>query len=104
MNGGNFRDFVDNLHYGEEMYFTFDGKNYFMQGWNEDKIFHLVLDYNYSTEDYIAGSSKYIWESSSNDAAECVDNFLSAPLWNGKNFYEAEKKLLGRNLFKRVDL
>lgn len=49
---GNVNEFVDNLYYGAEMYFIFEDKKYFIQGWVKDNIHYLVLDYDYETETY----------------------------------------------------
>ena len=93
---GNVKEFVDNLYYGSEMYFIFNDKKYFIQGWFDDPVHHLVLDYDYQTEPFDENNpdcNKYIWEYSSEISDECVKAFLDAPLWNGKTFYEVEKDI-----------
>ena len=93
---GNVNEFIDNLYYGSEMYFVFKDKKYFIQGWYKDGVHHLVLDYDYESTAYDLDdlkSTKYIWEYSSIDSNECVKAFLTAPLWNGKTFYEVEKEI-----------
>ena len=72
---GNVNEFVDNLYYGSEMYFIFEDKKYFIQGWVKDNIHYLVLDYDYETETYNPDEpkcNKYIWEYSSSVSGECV--------------------------------
>ncbi len=93
---GNVNEFVDNLYYGSEMYFIFRGKKYFIQGWVEDSIHHLTLDYDYETEAFDPDNlecNTYIWEHSSKDSKECVQAFLDAPIWEGKRFYDVEKEI-----------
>ena len=97
MINGNISEFVDNLYYGTEMYFTYNNKKYFVQGWVKEGSHYLILDYDYETEVYDPSDSKcnrVIWEYSSKDAGECVKAFLDAPLWDGRTFYEAEKEMM----------
>ena len=96
MVNGNIKEFVDNLNYGAEMYFIFQEKKYFIQGWVEDDVHYLVLDYDYETEVFNLGNpefNKYIWKCSSADSGECVQAFLDAPLWDGKKFYDVEAEI-----------
>ena len=96
MIGGNVNEFVDNLYYGSEMYFVFREKKFFIQGWIEDGIHHLVLDYDYETERFDPNNPEcntYLWEFSSADSGDCVKAFLDAPLWDGKSFYDVESEM-----------
>ena len=96
MINGNVNAFIGNLHFGTEMYFIYKGKKYFIQGWVENGIHYLVLDYDYETEIYDPSDSNctgYIWEYSSADSNECVKAFLNAPIWDGKRFCEVEKEI-----------
>ncbi|MBP3816971.1 MAG: hypothetical protein J6H31_01595 [Butyrivibrio sp.] len=90
---GNVKEFVDNLYYGSEMYFVYKDKKYFIQGWVENEMHFLVLDYEKSNlpDDYTFKS--YIWEHKAKDSNECVQAFLDAPLWDGKTFYEVEREI-----------
>ena len=95
---GDVNEFVDGLYYGDEMYFIFRGRKYFIQGWVEGSLHYLVLDYDYETEPFDPKKSegnkyKYIWEYSSTDSNECVQAFLNAPLWDGKKFYDVESEI-----------
>ena len=83
---GNIRDFINNLYYGSAMFFEFDGKKYFIQGWYHEGMHNLVVD-------YAANSTGYIWKYSSKDSSECVENFLNARLWNGKKFHDVENEI-----------
>lgn len=93
---GNVNEFVDNLYYGSEMYFIYNNKKYFIQGWVRDSIHYLVLDYDYETEPYDPNNpdcNKYIWEYASPNSSECVQAFLDAPLWDDKTFYDVENEI-----------
>ena len=97
MINGNTNDFVDNLYYGTEMYFIYNKRKYFIQGWVNDALHYLVLDYDYEAERYDHQDPKCnqpIWEYSSEDAKECVKAFLEAPLWDGKTFFDVEKEII----------
>lgn len=87
---GDVKEFVDNLYYGTEMYFIFQGRKYFVQGWYKEPFHHLVLTY----DDDINFVHGYIFEHCSQDSAECVKAFLDAKLWGGKTFYEVEKEMI----------
>ena len=95
MINGNVNEFVNNLYYGSEMYFTFYKQKYFIQGWYVEPFYYLVLDQDFEEteipKDYTFQS--YIWEYKAKDPGECVQAFLDTPLWNGKTFYEVEKEI-----------
>lgn len=95
MISGNTIEFVDNLYYGSEMYFMYKNKRYFIQGWVEDSIHYLVLDYDYENSDTPDNHSfsGYLWEYKSSDTSECVKAFLDAPLWDTKTFYDVENEI-----------
>ena len=38
MQNGNVNEFIDLMHYGDELIFMYDGKKYFLQGFKEDDI------------------------------------------------------------------
>ena len=92
---GNVNEFVDNLHYGSEMYFIFRNKKYFIQGWYKEPFHYLVLDEiddNDNSDNY--QFTGYLWEHQSIDAGECVESFINAPLWDNKTFYEVEQEMI----------
>ena len=43
MKNGNVREFVDHIHYGDELWFIYDGKKYFLEGWTNNDILELCL-------------------------------------------------------------
>lgn len=43
MKNGNVQEFVDHIHYGDELWFLYNDTKYFLEGWIEDDILELVL-------------------------------------------------------------
>lgn len=85
MKNGNVREFVDHIHYGDELWFLYDGKKYFLEGWSEDGRLDLYL---YE----MAGDWKeYVWEGTASHYP--VDAFLEAKIWNGKSFWDVEQDM-----------
>lgn len=84
MINGNVNEFVDHIHYGDELIFIFDGKKYFLQGLLTDGKYTLYLDR------WSPPSDEYIWFGIGDDKKYPVNEFLDAKIWNGKNFWQAE--------------
>ena len=87
MIGGNVSEFIDLLYYGQEIVFLFRGKKYFIQGWwdeNRDKTTMVLEEIK---EDVFDG---YLWEYHSTSMKSCAEAFLSAPIWEGKDFLKIE--------------
>lgn len=87
MRNGNLRDFIEGLHYGNEMLFEYGGKKYFVQGWTEKGKCYMFLDVLHGEH------PGYIWKYEAQTMSECADAFLSEKLWNGENFYEIERNV-----------
>ena len=43
MKNGNVQEFVDHIHYGDELWFLYNDTKYFLEGWIENDILELVL-------------------------------------------------------------
>lgn len=84
MINGNVQEFVDHVRYGDELWFLYDGQKYFLEGWSENGALELCL---YEMRD---GGRKYIWKGISQYPA---NDFLSAPIWNGRVFWDAEQDM-----------
>ena len=56
LKNGNVREFVDHIHYGDELWFIYDGKKYFLEGWTNNDILELCL---YEMSD---NGNEYIWK------------------------------------------
>ena len=85
MQNGNVNEFIDLMHYGDELIFMYDGKKYFLQGFKEDDICTLYLDcWEPPADDYI-----YVVSGAPGEGYP-VEKFLEAKIWNGKSFWQAE--------------
>lgn len=85
LKNGNVNEFVDHIHYGDELWFIYQGKKYFLEGWTNDHRLDLYL---YEMEE---NGGKYTWKGSKTDYP--VEKFLKSKIWNGKSFWEAEKDM-----------
>lgn len=83
MINGNIDEFINCIHYGEELWFTFNGETYFLEGMtvNEKNVLFLyeMKDDGFSFE----------WEVEAGKPFP-AEEFLAAKIWNGKNFLEIE--------------
>ncbi len=43
MKNGNVQEFVDHIHYGDELWFLYNDTKYFLEGWIGNDILELVL-------------------------------------------------------------
>ena len=43
MKNGNVQEFVDHIHYGDELWFLYNDTKYFLEGWIENDILLLIL-------------------------------------------------------------
>lgn len=43
LKNGDVREFVDHIHYGDELWFLYDGKKYFLEGWYDNGHLDLYL-------------------------------------------------------------
>ena len=85
MKNGNVREFVEHVHYGDELWFLFGGKKYFLEGWNENGTSMLLL-YEMSPD-----GVEYVWTEEGETYP--VKKFLDAKIWNGKAFWDAEQEM-----------
>ena len=89
MINGNVHEFVDHIHYGDELWFLCNNTKYFLEGWGEEGILELVMyEMKEDGKDYRFKGDKKDYP---------VDDFLAAPIFDGKTFWEVEKTYhLGR--------
>ncbi len=87
---GNLTEFIDQLYYGYEIVYLYQNKRYFIQGWwNEEGKAIMVLD------DVTELKKKnYLWKHSADNMRECAESFLTAPIWEGKNFLEIQEDVI----------
>ena len=84
---GDAREFIEGLYYGDERFFFFDGEKYFLQGYFSKGKPMLEL--------YVMENPKnhFAWRSISKNGEYPVKEFESAPIFNGKTFWEAEQEI-----------
>ena len=85
MKNGNLSEFVDKLYYGEELEFEYNGKRYFLQGWTESGSSRMTLD-----EISEVPFESYVWECDRSSMRKCAEEFIKAPIWDGKTFFQIE--------------
>ncbi len=91
MIGGNYTEFVDLLSYGEELVFVFREKKYFLQGWWNDDNTQATMVLTAIERSTFDG---YLWETHQDHMSKCADLFLSAPLWDGKDFNQIQDEVI----------
>ena len=88
MINGDPKAFIEGLHYGDEHYFVYDGRKYFIQGYStEDRKLALEI-FGLDPDNF-----DYLWTVVSDNENYPVAEFESAPIFNGKTFWEAEKEI-----------
>ena len=89
MIGGDPQEFLDGLYYGFEQVFVYRGRTLCAQGWREpDGRWLLTVDqWDLDIEDW------HVWDHRSVDPQECFNAFLTAPLFDGRTFWEAEGEI-----------
>ena len=89
MINGDPHEFVDHLYSGQDTVYLFHGVKYWSQGYtDEDKtVWHIeVFQYQPPSDDFS-------WEHTSDSVTDCMEAFLSAPIFDGKTFWEAESEI-----------
>ena len=86
MKNGNVQEFVNHIHYGDELWFVYNGIKYFLEGWIENEVLELVL---YEMKE---DGKEYSWKGDKNDYP--VEAFLTDKIFNGKTFWEIEKEII----------
>lgn len=87
MINGDPREFIDGLYYGDERFFYFDNKKYFIQGYylNGKPLLEL-----YVLEPI---NDNFTWKAISENNSYPVTEFENAPIFNGKTFWQVEKDI-----------
>lgn len=82
---GNVTEFVDHIHYGDELWFLYRGKKYFLEGWSNEPLLQLRL------YEIIPDGATYIWEGDEKNYP--VSQFLNAPIWDKKTFWQVQEQM-----------
>lgn len=87
MINGNANEFISGLYYGDERFFLYNGKKYFIQGYFENEKPTLEL---YILE---PSDSDFKWQAFSDGKDYPVAEFENAKIFDGKSFWEIEKNI-----------
>lgn len=87
MNDIDIRDFVEGALLGEDLEFSLHGKKYFCEGWLSDGQYTLCL--------FEPGTNpvNYLWFQTGPDRDVLAEDLLSAPIFEGKSFWEANSEM-----------
>ena len=85
MINGDPHDFVETVYSGQDIPYIFRGKKYWFQGYSTDDGFHMEVMECFPPYDYI-------WEYDA-ECQECGDVFQTAPIFDGKMFWDAEQEI-----------
>ena len=90
MINGDYEMFVNDLHYGAEMDFSYKDRQYFIQGWYEDE----KNNHHMELVRYVPLLEPNLWEYDSNESmSECAKAFMKAKIFDGKTFSEIESEV-----------
>lgn len=87
MINGDVKDFINGLHYGDERFFIYDNKKYFIQGYIENN--RPVLEI-YVLEPI---DCDFKWRALSSNSSYPVLEFENAKIFNNKSFWDVEKDI-----------
>lgn len=87
MINGNAKEFIAGLYYGDERFFIYKGKKYFIQGYYESEKPILEI---YVIEPL---SDHFKWRIFSDDMNYPVAKFENARIFNNKSFWEIENDI-----------
>ena len=88
MINGDYKMFVDDLHYGQEMNFSYKNRKYFIQGWYEKPVYHMELIR------FVPLLEKKLWEYNSKvSMSECAKEFMKSKIFDEKTFAEIESEV-----------
>lgn len=73
---GNVNEFVDHIQYGDELWFIYDNKKYFLEGLPENGVCKLFF------YEMVEGGKECSWNGDADNYP--VNSFLEAPIFNGK--------------------
>ena len=88
MINGNPNEFIDRIYTCQDTVFIYKGVKYWFQGYTtDDSIVHMEV-FQIAPE-----KDAYIWEYNGNSISEGQDLFQSAPIFDGKIFWDAEQEI-----------
>lgn len=88
---GNARDFLNKLYY-EDHYVIFNGEKYFLNGCQTKKLDNGTESVR--LEVYNLTRDTTVFSVTKTSAADCIDAFEEAVIWNGRTFWEIESEIM----------
>ncbi len=82
------RNFCDVLFSAQEIIFTFHNFKYCVQGYHQNGKAHMYLS-QWEPE----SPEPSVWECTADLMRHCGEQFLEAPIFNGKTFWEVESEI-----------
>ena len=89
MKDGDVNDFIDHSTY-EEVAVMYEGNKYFFRGLIWDSS---IAKFVYEIEYWGDKITETVYRATAESADECMKQFLSAPIIDGKSFWELEKDM-----------
>ncbi|MCD8285710.1 MAG: hypothetical protein LUD50_00565 [Clostridia bacterium] len=84
---GDINDFLGHMYYGDELFFTFQGKTYFLEGLdNEGKLTYYMCIVDPLVNGYVL-----ILEGDEHNYP--LEEFLALKIWDGKTFMEVQDEI-----------
>lgn len=93
MINGNLQAFLDNLALGMELEISFRGKQYLIQGWDWREDDSQALPHIEMFELGESAKSEFVFNYDGKTRGDCTEAFLSAKIWDGMSFDEAESEI-----------
>ena len=92
MINGNLQMFLDTLYLLEDLEVIFRGREYLIQGWTENigspnQFSHIEM---FRTDEVEEG---YDFQCDAPTNTQCATAFLRAKVWDGMDFYQAEREI-----------
>lgn len=92
MIGMTINDFMDKIYCGDEIEFKINETTYFVQGYKEDNVFFLTVDY-WKETDGSEPEHDYLFSIKCDSEEERKRKFEKAKIFNGKTIYEIEPQI-----------
>ena len=87
MKGMSINEFMNKIYYGDELEFVINETTYFIQGFQDNAKFTLIVDY-WNKIDGTEPEHDYLFSITCTSKEERMLRFEKAPIFNGKTIYE----------------
>jgi len=87
MINGNPNKFLEVVASGQDITYKFKDKIYWYQGYNKNDKFRMEIFV------YIPATEGFVWECEKATYIDCLNEFINAPIFDGKTFWEVENEI-----------